>query len=183
MAEFKAITGKGRLVPLKQKGYWIDESGNIYSQWGVGSRTDRGVPPSPNFRQMKNQITKLGYYLIKFGKHGKSQYVHKLMLEAFVCERPPGKMALHRNDIRTDNRLDNLYWGTPKENCRDMAINGKRNDCRGEDKPAAKLTEEQVHIIRNTKKYSGYLCHLRDLYGVSKQNLLDIRNRKTWRHI
>lgn len=50
--------------------------------------------------------------------------VHTLVLEAFVGPRPPGLVALHGNDIGTDNRVGNLRWGTPSENQYDRVENG-----------------------------------------------------------
>lgn len=53
------------------------------------------------------------------------QQVGVLMLEAFVGPRPPGLLCLHANDIPSDNRLDNLRWGTVKENTHDAIRNGR----------------------------------------------------------
>lgn len=54
--------------------------------------------------------------------------IHRLVLEVFVGAAPDGKtQACHRNDIPTDNRLVNLYWGSPVENSADKLRNG-RND-------------------------------------------------------
>lgn len=45
--------------------------------------------------------------------------IHKLVLEAFVGERPSGMQACHGNGDKTDNRLVNLRWDTVKANHRD----------------------------------------------------------------
>lgn len=49
--------------------------------------------------------------------------IHHLVLETFVGERPPGMMGLHDNDVSTDNRLENLSWGTGSENQCDSVRN------------------------------------------------------------
>ncbi|MCG7607124.1 NUMOD4 motif-containing HNH endonuclease [Mycobacterium sp. CnD-18-1] len=51
--------------------------------------------------------------------------VHHLVLEAFVGGRPEGMMCLHDNDIPTDNRLENLSWGTGSDNQYDSVRNGR----------------------------------------------------------
>lgn len=51
--------------------------------------------------------------------------VHQLVLEAFVGPRPKGYEACHKNDVSTDNRLENLYWGTREQNVSDQKRNGK----------------------------------------------------------
>ena len=50
--------------------------------------------------------------------------VHNLVLEAFVGPRPEGAHGCHRDDDVNNNRLENLYWGTPGQNALDMAANG-----------------------------------------------------------
>lgn len=54
----------------------------------------------------------------------KDLLVHRLVLLTFVGEPQEGQEACHRNDIGTDNRLDNLYWGTRSENVYDQIGNG-----------------------------------------------------------
>lgn len=50
--------------------------------------------------------------------------VHVLVLEAFVGPRPAGMVARHLNDIPTDNRVENLAWGTYTDNAYDAVRNG-----------------------------------------------------------
>ena len=45
-----------------------------------------------------------------------NRYVHEMVLSAFVGPRPEGAVARHLNDIPTDNRLENLRWGSRSEN-------------------------------------------------------------------
>lgn len=56
--------------------------------------------------------------------------VHQLVCHAFHGPRPPHRMACHENDIKTDNRAENLYWGTAQDNLRDMHRNKKDRDIR-----------------------------------------------------
>lgn len=44
--------------------------------------------------------------------------VHTLVLEAFVCPRPPRHQADHLDGDRANNMLSNLEWVTPEENVR-----------------------------------------------------------------
>ena len=55
-------------------------------------------------------------------------YVHRLVLEAFVGEAPPGTQACHWNDDKEDNRLENLRWGTPTDNSLDSVRNGRHHE-------------------------------------------------------
>lgn len=56
--------------------------------------------------------------------------VHVLVAEAFVGPRPPGLWALHKNDLPSDNRPENLYWGTQVQNAQDALRNGRHRNAR-----------------------------------------------------
>jgi len=51
--------------------------------------------------------------------------VHCLILEAFVGLCPPGMEARHLDDDPTNNRLDNLAWGSRRENSADAIRNDR----------------------------------------------------------
>jgi hypothetical protein len=57
--------------------------------------------------------------------------VARAMLLAFVGPPPNGKnRACHRNDVPTDDRIDNLYWGSASDNVLDAVRNGRSNGSR-----------------------------------------------------
>lgn len=79
----------------------------------------------------------------------KHRYVHRLVLEAFVGDAPPGTEACHWNDDPEDNRLENLRWGTSTENKLDKVRNGRHhNAIKTHCKWGHELTPE------NTRPYS-----------------------------
>lgn len=51
-------------------------------------------------------------------KHGvKNKKVHQLIAEAFLGEKPfPDAVVMHLDDNPLNNRVDNLKWGSQKEN-------------------------------------------------------------------
>lgn len=57
-------------------------------------------------------------------QHATKRYdIHRLVAETYI-ENPEGKpWVLHRDDSSTNNCVDNLYWGTPKENQADRRSN------------------------------------------------------------
>lgn len=70
--------------------------------------------------KVKNQFVKKpkGYLYVSLCKDGKmkSVYVHRLLAKAFIPNTDSKTEINHINGIKTDNRLENLEWVTPKEN-------------------------------------------------------------------
>jgi len=61
--------------------------------------------------------------MIGFGKRI-SAMVHTLVLTAFRGPRPHGLMCCHGDDVKTNNHIGNLRWGTRMENKADSIRNG-----------------------------------------------------------
>lgn len=59
-------------------------------------------------------------------KNGKKteQYLHRLLAQTFIPNPDNLPVVRHLNDIRDDNRLENLAWGTQADNQRDSIKNG-----------------------------------------------------------
>lgn len=67
---------------------------------------------------IKQYVGKNGYMHITLSKNGEVYTFdsHRLIYEAFYGEIPEGYQVNHKNEIKTDNRIDNLELLTPKEN-------------------------------------------------------------------
>ena len=69
-----------------------------------------------------------GYLCVSGGKRGARRWtIHSLVAEAFLGPRPSGLVVRHRNDDKDDNSVENLAYGTRKENAKDAKTNGKLN--------------------------------------------------------
>lgn len=60
------------------------------------------------------------------GGRGKKKRVHRLVLEAFIGLCPKGKECRHLDGNPSNNKLENLTWGTSKENASDQFRHGTR---------------------------------------------------------
>jgi hypothetical protein len=121
-----------------------------------------------------------GYIKVCLSCNGvvRKRFVHTLVMEAFVGPRPAGMEVRHLNGCRSDNRAENLAWGTCKENAADRVDHG--TSVRGSAMSTAKLTEDQVRaILQDTRKY----CVIALDYDVSSTTIGVIKRRKAWRHV
>lgn len=116
-----------------------------------------------------------GRYGLNF--RGKNYRVHRLVCEAFAGPAPfPRAEAMHLNETSTDNRSENLAWGTHKEN---MAAPGFRAYCKRRT-TGPKITADQARSI----KYGAQSARkIAAEYGISASTVSNIRSGKAWRHI
>jgi hypothetical protein len=61
---------------------------------------------------------------------GREFMVHVLVMLAFAGPCPDGHEVCHKNGDGLDNRLDNLYYGTPSQNTRDAIRHGTHFNAR-----------------------------------------------------
>ena len=85
---------------------------------GLYSITDDGQVYSIKRKiYMKQQADKDGYLCVNLRKDGRYRrfFIHRLVALTYV-ENPEGKETVnHINEIKTDNRAENLEWATRKE--------------------------------------------------------------------
>ena len=112
----------------------------------------------------------------------KSYLIHTLVLSAFDCPKPAGLECRHLDGNPANNHIENLKWGTRKENQADRVLHGTSN--RGERMWKAKLTKEDVLLI--TRIYSKYKVTqgaIAERFGVDQKSVCNIINRKTWAYV
>jgi predicted transcriptional regulator len=108
--------------------------------------------------------------------------VHQLILLTFVGPLPDGQETRHENGFRDDNRLDNLCYGTRKENAEDCVEHGTQPY--GELHGSCKLTNDEVtEIIRLRAEEGVRGCKLAEMFGVSPGLISMILNGQIWTHL
>lgn len=125
-----------------------------------------------------------GYMQVVLRRDGKSktQYVHALVLAAFVSSRPtPVHQAAHANGVRDDNRLENLRWVLPVENASDKKLHG--TDQVGMKHHMRKISEDDVREIRRLRKQGVYNKDIAARFGIHKAYVALVASGKRWGHI
>lgn len=105
--------------------YSISSKGRVRSESRTIERSD-GRTQTRHSRLLKSVPDPKGYLRVNLFQNniGATRYVHRMMLEAFVGP-PKGLHIRHLNGNQTDNRLENLRYGTPSENQFDRVRHGR----------------------------------------------------------
>ena len=118
-------------------------------------------------------------YLYKDGVR-KHLSVHVLVMLAFVGPRPDGLQIRHKDGDVTNFKLDNLCYGTPKENADDRRIHGTHLE--GERCYNSVLTERKVRIARGLHKLDFTVKRIAEILDVKYQTVWRCIH-KSWAHM
>jgi len=163
--------------------YRVLSSGSIW--YRRGNRMNDSLGP---WRRRRTYRDPGGYLCISLTKGDhcsggakRTFCVHTLILLAFVGPRPVGKQCRHLDGDTTNNRLENLSWGTCEEQHADKWRHGTAPV--GSRRNQAKLTEADVVEIRRRATKRGDGRKLAREFGVSPILISNVVNRKVWRHV
>lgn len=156
--------------------YQISDSGRIFTKRRlVGNQIYYG-------RELVPQVTRDGYLKITLCKEGicKKFYLHRLVAIQFINNNYNLPQVNHKDGNKLNNSVSNLEWCT-KEYNQNHAVRTKLMQ-RGQERPSAKLTENQVLEIYKLK---GILRaqDIADQYGVSKNTINCILRGSKWKYL
>lgn len=164
------------------------------SSMGRVRTIDRMVPNKKRNRELfyyflKGRVMKPklqgGYLKIHLrGDNPKHISVHRLVALTFIPNDLNKEHVNHKNSIKTDNRVCNLEWNTPKENVNHSIMAGTTKPAKGiQFSSRTKFDELQIKVIKSLK--NSHLSHnqIANYFGIHRITILDIINNKSWRHI
>jgi hypothetical protein len=122
--------------------YSVSNFGRVRSERNT-TRSKKGAVVTP--MQMPNGYLNIG--LSAPGYERKTWLVHRLVAEAFLGLPADSKQVNHKNGDKTDNRLCNLEWVTPRDNQQHRFTNLGHKRIQGEANPRGKLTEESAREV------------------------------------
>lgn len=149
----------------------------IYSVSNIGSiRRDKTK------RRLEHNIDRNGYHRVHLCYHGKQQtfMVHRLVLEAFVGSCPEGCETRHLDGNPDNNHLENLCWGTPKENANDRKRHYKTSNGVYRN---SKYTKEQVLCVVELYNKGSSIADIAMGTGMSFDCVSGIVHGRTWGHM
>lgn len=128
---------------------WVDVDGSVYA---IDHRNGHG-----NLIR-KAQTTCWGYKYcgIHYPDRHVNRRVHRLVAEAFIPNPDELPIVGHRNNIKNDNRVENLYWTTSSENTKKAFDDGlARNDRSYDDSQSMPVAMFDTRSNRLLNKYGG----------------------------
>ena len=164
-------------IPEIRDNYYITKEGEVYNintgRETVGNKVGHGYL-KVNLPIKTND-----------GKYKRKSYLkHRLVMLCFnPIENADKYQVNHKNEIKTDNRFENLEWCTNLENNK-HAIENELIKLNGEDNPSSKFTdEERLEIINDLLKKEQSQRALAKKWGCSQSLLSMILNKKIWLYL
>lgn len=126
--------------------HWVDIDGTVYIK--------------ENQLQKKHvSIHNYAQVYIKYSNGPKMEYVHRLIATVFLPNPNNYPMVGHKNNIKTDNRVSNLYWTTFSENVQKAYDDKLQYGTTGNVSLYETITNKYIRTfdsIADALKYTGY---------------------------
>ena len=111
---------------------------------------------------------------------GKNYLYHRIVAMTWLKNHNNFEQINHIDGNKTNNKVCNLEWCTPKQNLEHAANIGLMS--RGSNRYNSKLIESDIYDIRELIKNGKTILEISKLYNVSFQLISNIKRNKVWRH-
>jgi hypothetical protein len=155
-------------------GYFADRAGFIWIAPGTKRRVTANATA---WVRLKSAPDDHGYERVTV--KSRRVPVHRLVCSAWNGPWKMGLVARHLNGDKTDNRPENLAWGTYSDNRDDSIRHG--TDAAGERHGNAKLCDASVAVIRAVRNKKPITIRmLAKAFGVSPSAISNVMNGLRW---
>ncbi len=184
MSESKSSTSIEICEVQGARGYGVDRDGGTWSRYKI--RTPGG--PTDTWTRLYPYPSKDGYLRVEIKRDNGDRlttFVHTLVLRTFVGDRLPDQQCRHLDGTRTNNRLENLAWGSAWENAQDRIRHGTQTITQrpGMINPNHKLTDAQVMRVFRLRRRGMLQREIGKLFGVSPSRISEILSGRAWAHV
>lgn len=149
-------------------GYYVSKTGSVYSRYVRGSRGKLSNEFTPLIPKKRPK-----YYSVSLYRDGKSTkiFVHRLVALTYIPNPENKPRVCHKDNNRTNNRVENLYWGTYKENTQQCIQDGRF-------KPGGRdiLDEFSINCLLYEYNLGKSRSILKKKFGVSDSSITRIIN-------
>jgi hypothetical protein len=159
----------------------IPNTNNLYEV------SNTGIVRSVKSNKCLSQKTKSNGYkevALYVDKIGKSKYVHRLVVQTFICELN-NKIVNHIDGNKANNNLYNLELVTYSENSLHSVnvLGNKPSVFKGSKHGMAKIDENIVLLIRNKYSKDNSIKKLSNEFNIPYSTIAKICYNVTWKHI
>ena len=164
------------------KRYKVSRDGTIISF----AKSKKGRPLTLTPAKLKNRINTQGYIsvdIVQDDKTIKSQFVHRLVAEAFIPNPDNLPCVNHIDGNKINNNVSNLEWCTHKENTQHALKNKLLNPPVGERCAQSIYKEIEIETVIDYIVDGKTNKQIERDTGVSSETVSDIRNKERWKYL
>lgn len=154
--------------PIKNApNYWADINGDIYCISKANHMKNKLIKKKP-YKNPKNGYMYIG---IKFKNQYKTVRLHRIIAQTHISNPHNLDIVGHKNNIKTDNRVANLYWTTISENTKKAFDNGlAKNDKGFDDNQSKPVSQYETNTNKFIATY-GSIIEASKATGINKTTI------------
>jgi hypothetical protein len=156
----------------------ISDCGRVFT-WTATQRNSSG-----QMRELAQSKHAKGYRYVRLIYAGRqtTAMIHRLLATLFLPAPSKGQTVVrHLNGNPADNRIENIAWGTQKENMADCIEHGRT--LKGGKNPNAKLTEGIINAAHLLVEAGYRVDALATFLGVNPHTLFAALSGRSWEHV
>lgn len=159
--------------------YRVSEEGEIETCWQWGAFY-AGMPAEKKWKPLPVKPNAKGYipiHLRDVGRKGRRTHLHRLVAETHVSKAPfLNACVRHLDGNPTNNKVENLAWGTYLDNENDKLSHGTHRSRITN----AKLTPEKMEMARAMRVSGATTNAIAKAIGVSRPTISRLLSGATW---